>query len=380
VAAIWPIRVTPGVPIGGGRWRSSTMAGCMPPVTAWPPGGVQDRRPAGILEQGPERLAGEATMARATWSGSISFGLVNVPVQLFTAVRRHDVHFTELHEDTHAPVRRRRVDEQTGEEVPYDEIVKGYEVDEDQYVVVDPDELEELDPQASRTIDIHDFVDVSEIDPIYYDRAYYLMPDGESAAKPYRLLTDAMGSAGKVAIAKLVMRNKEYLAAIRARDDLLLLSTMHYADEVADPDELEGPGELEDVEVSPREVAMAEQLIDSLVTTFDPTTYHDDYQERVVEFLEAKAEGEDITMTPPQREQGSVVDLLSALEASLERASEGERGARRRGGGDDRGGYSDMTKDELYELAQDRGISGRSSMSKDELAEALEATDEAAAS
>jgi DNA end-binding protein Ku len=319
-------------------------------------------------------------MARATWSGSVSFGLVNVPVQLFTAVRPHDVHFTQLHDDTHARVRRRRVDEQTGEEVPYDEIVKGYEVDDDQYVVVDPDELEELDPQASRTIDIRDFVDVAQIDPVYYDRAYYLMPDGEPAAKPYRLLTDAMGSAGKVAIAKFVMRNKEYLAAIRARDDLLLLSTMHYADEVADPDELEGPGELQDVEVSPREVAMAEQLIDSLVTTFDPTAYRDEYQERVVEFLEAKAEGEDITMTPPQRDEGSVVDLLSALEASLQRANEGQSGARRRGGGGNGDGYSDLTKGELYELAQDRDIAGRSSMSKEELADALAATDESAAS
>ncbi len=319
-------------------------------------------------------------MARATWSGYLSFGLVNVPVQLFTVVRSHDVHFTQLHGDTHARVRRRRVDEQTGEEVPYEEIVKGYEVDDDQYVLVDPEELEELDPQASRTIDIRDFVDVSEIDPIYYDRAYYLMPDGESAAKPYRLLSDAMSNAGKVAIAKLVMRNKEYLAAIRARDELLLLSTMHYADEVADPSELEGSEVLQHVEVSSREIAMAEQLIDSLVTTFDPTAYHDEYQERVVEFLEAKAEGEDIAMTPPQREEGSVVDLLDALEASLQRASEGEPGARRRDGGGNGDGYSDLTKAELYELAQDRDISGRSSMSKEELADALASTDESAAS
>jgi DNA end-binding protein Ku len=305
---------------------------------------------------------------------------VNVPVKLFTAVRSHDVHFTQLHDDTHARVRRRRVDEQTGEEVPYEEIVKGYEVGDDQYVVVDPDDLEELDPQASRTIDIRDFVDIAEIDPIYYDRAYYLMPDGEAAAKPYRLLTDAMSRADKVAIAKLVMRNKEYLAAIRASDDLLLLSTMNYADEVADPTDLEGPDVLQKIDVSPREVAMAEQLIDSLVTRFDPTAYRDEYQERVVEFLEAKAEGEDITMTPPQREQGSVVDLVSALEASLQRASEGAPGARRRGGGGGGDGYADMTKDELYELAQDRDISGRSSMSKDELADALASTDESAAS
>jgi DNA end-binding protein Ku len=318
-------------------------------------------------------------VARATWSGYISFGLVNVPVKLFTAVRSHDVHFTQLHESTHARVKRKRVDEETGEAVPYDEIVKGYEVGDEQYVVVDPDELEELDPEGSRMIDIRDFVDAREIDPIYYDRPYYLMPDGESAAKPYRLLTDAMERSEKVAVAKFVMRNKEYLAAIRARDDILLLSTMNYADEVADPADLEAPDVLESVDVSEREVAMAEQLIGSLVTSFDPTAYRDEYQERVVEFLEAKAEGADVEMRPPQREEGSVVDLMSALEQSLERASEGAPGARRRsGGGGD--GYADMTKDELYELAQERDVPGRSSMSKDELVDALQGADQAAAS
>jgi DNA end-binding protein Ku len=317
-------------------------------------------------------------VARATWSGSISFGLVNVPVKLFTAVRSHDVHFTQLHQKTGARVKRRRVDEETGEEVAYDDIVKGYDVGDEHYVVVDPDELEELDPESSRMIDIHDFVDLSEIDPIYYDRPYYLLPDGEAAAKPYRLLTDAMERSGKVAVATFVMRNKEYLAGIRSRDDVLMLSTMNYADEVADPTDLEAPEALSSVEVSEREVAMAEQLIDSLVTTFEPAAYHDRYQERVVEFLEAKAEGEAVEMRPPEREEGSVVDLMSALEQSLQRASEGVPGARRRGGGGD--GYAKMSKDELYELAQEREVPGRSSMSKDELVEALRQTDHAAAS
>ncbi|MBW3619137.1 MAG: Ku protein [Actinobacteria bacterium] len=305
-------------------------------------------------------------MARATWSGSISFGLVNVPVKLYTAVRSHDVHFTQLHEDTHARVRRKRVDEETGEEVPYEEIVKGYEVEDEQYVVVDPDELEELDPQASRLIDIRDFVEQAEIDPIYYDRPYYLMPDGEAAVKPYQLLTDAMERSEKVAIAKLVMRNKEYLAAIRARDGLLLMSTMNYADEVVDPDELEAP-DRSGADVSQREIAMAEQLIDSLVTAFDPAAYEDEYQERVVEFLEAKAEGEDVEITAPERDTGGVVDLMSALEQSLERAK-GGGGSGRSGGGRD---YAELSKDELYELAQERDVPGRSSMTKDELVEAL---------
>ena len=307
-------------------------------------------------------------MARATWSGSISFGLVNVPVKLFTAVRSHTVHFTQLHADTRARVRQKRVDEQTGEEVDYSDIVKGYEVAPDQYVVVDPDELAELDPDASRLIDIRDFVDLRDIDPIYYDRPYYLMPDGEAAAKPYRLLTDAMARSDKVAVAKMVMRNKEYLVAIRASDDLLLLSTMNYADEVADPADLDAPDNLHEVDVSEREVAMAEQLIDSLVAEFDPTAYEDTYQQRVVEFLEAKAQGQKVDVTPPERDTGGVVDLMSALEASLERAAAGGTAGN---GGAPTSELSDMTKDELYDLAQERDLPGRSSMTKDELVEAL---------
>jgi DNA end-binding protein Ku len=307
-------------------------------------------------------------MARATWSGAISFGLVSVPVKLFTAVRSHTVHFTQLHKDTNARVRQKRVDEETGEEVAYADIVKGYEVAPDEYVVVDPDELDQLDPEASRLIDIRDFVDLREIDPIYYDRPYYLMPDGEAAVKPYRLLADAMARADKVAIAKMVMRNKEYLVAIRASDDLLLLSTMNYADEVADPADLEAPDVLEKVDVSERELAMAEQLIDSLVASFDPAAYEDEYQHRVMEFLDAKAKGQKVEVKAPERDTGGVVDLMSALEASLERAA-GGGGA---GGGGGQPDYASMSKDELYDLAQERDIPGRSSMGKDELVAALQ--------
>jgi len=318
-------------------------------------------------------------MARATWSGSISFGLVSVPVQLFTAVRSHSVHFTQLNRETGNRVRVKRVDEQTGAEVEYRDIVKGYEVADEQYVVVEPEELDELDPDASRLIDIEDFVDLREIDPIYYDRAYYLMPSSDAAAKPYRLLAEAMEQADKVAVARFVMRNKEYLAAVRARDGLLLLSTMHYADEVADPADLDATDTLGQVEVSKRELAMAEQLIDSLVAGFDPSKYHDEYQQRVTDFLEAKAEGQDIEIVAPERDTGGVIDLMAALEQSLDRAKQDRAGGGKgsRAGKGSAGGtgaardYGSMSKDELYELAQERDLSGRSSMTKDELAAAL---------
>ena len=324
-------------------------------------------------------------MPRPTWKGSISFGLVNVPVQLFTAVRSQDIRFRQLHGKTHARVRQQRIDVETGEEVAYDELVKGYETADGSYVVVDPEELRQLDPDASELIDIHDFVDLADIDPIYYDRPYYLAPDGKAAAKPYRLLTDAMMREGKVAIATFVMRNKEHLAAIRARDDLLLLSTMNHADEVVDPADLDIPAITGDVEVRDREVEMARRLIDSLVTDFDPAAYEDRYRRRLVEFLEAKAEGQDVEMPRVERDRGGVIDLTAALEASLERASgggdaSGRRSSDRSGSGGSQAsrtgdGYGALTRDQLYELAQQRDIPGRSSMSTRELVDALEATD-----
>jgi DNA end-binding protein Ku len=318
-------------------------------------------------------------VARATWSGAISFGLVTVPVQLFTAVRPRTLRFRQLHAETKQPVKQKRVDAQTGEEVAYDDIVKGYQVPDGGYVVVDPDELDELAPEASRLVDIRDFVELADIDPIYYDRPYYLAPDGEAAAKPYRLLAEAMERSGKVAIASFVMRNKEHLAAIRAEGGLLVLSTMHHADEVADPAELDVAGALADVEVRDREVDMAERLIDSLLTDFDPACYPDEHRARVESYLAAKAEGQDLTLPEPERETGNVVDLVAALEQSLERAkgrgdgsSAGAGGGGGSAAGDD---YASMSRKELYELAQRRDVPGRSALTKDELVEALRATD-----
>jgi DNA end-binding protein Ku len=335
------------------------------------------------------------TMARPTWRGAISFGLVSVPVQLFTAVRSHDVRFRQLHRETKRPVRQKRVDAETGDEVAYEDIVKGYELGEGRYVVVDTDELAELDPKASRVIDIHDYVDQEQIDPIQYDRAYYLAPDGETAAKPYKLLAAAMQRSGKVAIAEFVMRGKSYLAAVRARDGMLLLSTMHYSDEVADPAELAPEAlDLDGVEVRDRELVMAEQLIESMVTDFEPTAYRDRHRERLVEYLEAKAAGEQFELPSEDGDGGEVIDLMAALERSLERArGDGGTGADASASadgdaadGDDvaapstsssgsSSDYAAMTRSQLYDLAQERDLPGRSGMSKAELAEALQASD-----
>jgi DNA end-binding protein Ku len=321
-------------------------------------------------------------MARPTWRGAISFGLVNVPVHLFTAVRPQRTRFRQLHGDTGNPVRQQRVDAETGEEVAYDELVKGYEVADGTFVVVDPAELAELDPTGSRLIEIHDYVDQGEIDPVHYDRAYYLAPDGETAAKPYALLTQAMQRAGKVAIASFVMRNNEYLAAIRAVDGRLVLSTMHYSDEVADPAELSPAVDDMDVELRDREVTMAEQLIEAMTTGFCPTCYRNEHRARVEEYLEVKAsEGTVSVATGDDRPAGEVIDLMAALERSLARSQDGADAG---GNGssspavdpaaaDDE--LDDLSRAELYERAQAAQLPGRSSMSKAELIAALRGAD-----
>ena len=262
-------------------------------------------------------------MARAIWNGSISFGLVNVPVKLYSAVQGSaQVSFHQLHATDKSRIKQKRVCAKDGEEVPYEEIVKGYEIAPGQYVVIEPEELEALDPEASRTIDIEDFVDLDEIDPVYYDRPYYLGPYDKASAKAYRLLLDAMRETNKVAIARFVMRTKQYLAAIRPKDGVLVLSTMNYADEIAPSDEVEGSNETDDVDVKPRELEMAKQLIASLSDDFDPTKYEDEYRVRVIELIEKKAAGEEIVVEPTTEEPARVVDLMAALEESLNAAKQ----------------------------------------------------------
>lgn len=262
---------------------------------------------------------------RAIWSGAISFGLVNVPVKLTTAVSKKDIRFHQLHAKDGARIEQRRVCSVDGEEVPWNELAKGYELSAGQHVVIQPEELESLDPEATRTIDILDFVQEDQIDPIYYQHAYYLIPDKKTAEKPYALLREAMEQSGKVAIARFVMRTKEYLAAIRPRDDALVLSTMLFADEVVPVDGVEGlPG---GASLEKKELAMAEQLIAQLSGDFDPAQYHDRYRERVEELIEAKAKGESLVTQPLREpEPSGVVDLVAALEASLEEAEREGRG------------------------------------------------------
>lgn len=259
-------------------------------------------------------------MARPVWNGTISFGLVAIPVKLYHAVRRQSVSFNQLDDRTMSRIRYQKVSALDGEPVPDEHIVKGYEVAKDRYVVVDPDELEPFIPSATKTVELEEFVDLDEIDPVFFDSAYYVAPG--SNPKPYVLLAKAMEEAGKVAIGRFVMRNKQYAAAIRAEEGRLVMSTLNYADEVVDPatiDELQG---LDDVDVSAKEVAMAESLVDSLTAAFEPEKYRDEYREQVVSLIESKAAGQEFEVPEVAAEKPKVVDLMAALEASVAKAKE----------------------------------------------------------
>jgi DNA end-binding protein Ku len=226
------------------------------------------------------------------------------------------VRFHQLNAETGNRIQQKRVDPETGEEVAYDQIVKGYELTRDRYVLVNPDELDALDPQRTRTIDIEDFVDLDQIDPVYYDHPYYLLPD-RGAAKAYGLLLNAMEQAGKVAIARVVLRSKEQLVAIRPAGDLLMMETMIFADEVVPHDELDGLPDASELKASDRELKMARQLIESLSSEFEPDKYHDEYREKVLDLIERKAQGDEIVVQPEAPQPARVPDLMAALEASL---------------------------------------------------------------
>jgi DNA end-binding protein Ku len=255
-------------------------------------------------------------MPRAIWSGAISFGLVNIPVKLYSAVNRKTVRFHQLDREDNQRIQQKRVNPRTGEEVPYENLVKGYELAPERYVIITPEELESLEPQKTRSIDIEDFVELSEIDPIYYDHPYYLVPD-KGAGKAYKLLLEAMKDSGKVAIARVVIRSKENLVAIRPLDGLLTMETMLFSDEVIPSDGIEDIPADGEAKTSARELEMAKQLIDSLTSEFEPGKYRDEYRDRVLEMIERKAEGEEIVIEAPEEEPQKVPDLMAALEASI---------------------------------------------------------------
>lgn len=262
-------------------------------------------------------------MARPVWSGTISFGLVAIPVKLFTAVRRQSVSFNQLDDRNMARIRYRKVNDETGEEVTEEHIVKGYEISKGRYVIVDPDELEPFMPVATKSVDLEEFVDLADIDPVYFDSAYHLAPDGPP--KPYVLLARAMEASGKVAIARFVMRNKQYTAAIRAEGGRLVMSTLAYADEVVDPSTIDELNGLDEIEVNDKEIAMAESLVDSLSADFEPEKYQDEYREEVMALIQMKADGEEFEMPETAAEKPKVVDIMAALEASVSAAKDARK-------------------------------------------------------
>jgi DNA end-binding protein Ku len=253
---------------------------------------------------------------RTLWKGSLSFGLVTIPVRLFPATEEKSVSFNQLRASDHSRIGYQRVAKSDGQEVPYDEIVKGYEYEPDRYVVFDSDELDALKPASSRTVEILQFVPLEQIDPIYFQRAYYLAPEA-AGAKAYGLLSQAMRDKSSVAICKITLRDKEHLATLRLRDDMFVLETMYWPDEIramslADVDVGEVP------EPRPQEVAMAEALIANLTEDFDPSAYADTYRQKVLDAVRAKVEGQEVTVVDESGEPSGVVDLMEALRQSVE--------------------------------------------------------------
>ena len=261
-------------------------------------------------------------MARAIWSGAISFGLVNIPVKVVTAVRDKDVSFHMLHEKDGARIKFKRTCSKEEVEVPYDEIIRGYEIARGEYVTFTDEELAQADPEAARTIDITEFVGLEEIDPSYYDKPYYLMPD-KNADKAYALLLAALQKSKKVGIARVVMREKEYLVALRPKGDALMMETMHFADEVVPPEDLAQELKADPSAVDKKQLGLAEQLIESLTEPFAPEKHKDTHREKVLALIEAKAKGHKVVHEPAASPAPRTVDIMAALESSLARVRKG---------------------------------------------------------
>ena len=254
-----------------------------------------------------------SAMPRPIWSGTISFGLVSVPVRMFSATESKELRFHFLDKRDLAPIGYDKVRRDTGEHVDNEDIVRGFEVEKGRYVSLEDEDLDRLDIELTKTIEICDFVDLEEIDPVYFRKAYYLLPE-EGGEKPYRLLVRALEETGKVGIAKVVIRNKQHLACLRPYEGVLLLETMYYADEVRQPETVDGK-----VDVRKPEVEMAKSLVENLSDSFDPEKYDDTYRKELLELLRAKAEGAPLPRDTGADAEGEVVDLMAALRESVEK-------------------------------------------------------------
>ena len=265
-------------------------------------------------------------MARPIWSGTISFGLVSVPVRMYSATESKELKFHFLHRDDMTPIGYDKVRKDTGEHVDPDDIVRGFEIEKGRFVELSEEDLDRLDIELTHSIDICDFVDIEEIDPIYFRKAYYLQPD-DGAEKPYRLLLRALEDSGRVGIAKVVIRKKQHLAALRPWNDVILLETMYFADEIRKPESVNGGGKLR-----PAEVEMARSLVDNLSDSFDPEKYDDTYRKELLGLLREKAKTGEISAPAEEPEEAEVVDLMSALRESVERTKRQQAGSRRSSG------------------------------------------------
>ncbi|WP_018681139.1 Ku protein [Actinokineospora enzanensis] len=307
-------------------------------------------------------------MARPIWHGAINFGLVTVPVDLYSATEDHTISFRQFERGTSDRIRYKRVNERTGKEVAYSDIVKGAEIGGGEYVIIEPEELDRIAPGRSRTIDISSFVDLDEIDPIHYQKTYWLSPSKEEYGKAYGLLLQAMRKTNRAGVATFVMRGKEYLTAIRAGDDdLLLLTTLLFVEDIRDPaKEIKSLPEI--TTARGKELDLAISLIDSMVDDWNPHDYHDTYTQRVEQLIEDKKQGREVVAGEEPSSPTKVVDLFEALSKSVE-----SRKKRRSGSAEEKVDLGSLSKAELDKMARELDIKGRSKMSREELEAAVAA-------
>ncbi|MDT8914923.1 Ku protein [Amycolatopsis sp. PS_44_ISF1] len=308
---------------------------------------------------------------RPVWSGSLTFGLVTVPVRLYSAVEDHTVHFRQFERGTSDRIRYRRVNERTGDEVDYADVVKGYELDDGEYVLVEPGELDEIAPGRSKALEVEQFADLAEVDPMFFDKTYWLAPAKEEFAQPYALLLAAMAKTDKAGVAKFVLRGREYLALVRAGEGVMLLNTLHFAADLRDPAK-ELPDLPDRAGARGKELDLAVNLIEAMTDEWRPGDHHDTYTDRVHELIDAKSQGRTVTPAEEAAEPTKVVELFEALQRSVEKGRGGagkKRSARKK-----QPDLKELSKAELEELAREREVKGRSKMNRAALEKALKAS------